>query len=397
MDPETIKAIGSLWLLALILLLLVFIILFRKPLIGMLERLTRLELSRGATKVLVTQDPEESRVHEDDPRDSEAPPTTEIQTSESQAAESLPKKNLTMEMLNAFAERRIQDAESLFTQMQEETEEALQKQRNELIYLSFRYSFAADTSALKRMEELAQIEELRADGYRWIAYSYDEAGDHTRAAQFFELAAKEYGNKDAPARATATVSSSRSLFRGGHQDEAIEKLMGLLGIETSPDAKTELYQGLAWIHEQLGDSLLRAFALEKALEFRPNDTSLRFSAAYSYSQTELKTLALLHYQILLSFTPDESMALNNIGVEYDRLQMPRRSVAKYKSAAESGNTLAMANLAFKYLPAGFAEEAAAILAKARELENPHPNVGRAMASLADGADGEQEKEQEVLE
>ncbi len=59
MDPELIKAIGSLWLLALVLFLLVFVLLFRAPLRAVLARLTKIHFKKGAIEVSLIEDSKE--------------------------------------------------------------------------------------------------------------------------------------------------------------------------------------------------------------------------------------------------------------------------------------------------------------------------------------------------
>src|SRR6185369_1067483 len=114
--------------------------------------------------------------------------------------------------------------------------------------------------------------------------------------------------------------------------------------------------------------------LEKALEIKPENTSLRFDAAYAQSHTDLSQLALANYDTLIRQEPDNSMAINNLGVEVDRLNMPIRSASYFKDSAEKNNTLAMANLGYRYLNRGFAKEAEEILRNAQKLENVYPNV-----------------------
>ena len=97
----------------------------------------------------------------------------------------------------------------------------------------------------------------------------------------------------------------------GRPQEAYDKIMHELASVSSPAAAAELYQGLASLYEEEGNHELRAIAVEKALEARPEDTSMRFNAAYSFSEKGFAALALLHYSTLRRFKPDHATALNN--------------------------------------------------------------------------------------
>ena len=98
---------------------------------------------------------------------------------------------------------------------------------------------------------------------------------------------------------------------------------------------------------------LRAFALEKALELRPNNTDLLFSTAYSYAKDKFDDLALFHYKQVASLTEDNQGTTNNLGVQYEKADMPIASVENYKKSIKKVKLLASANLAYRYMNAGF--------------------------------------------
>ena len=60
------------------------------------------------------------------------------------------------------------------------------------------------------------------------------------------------------------------------------------------------------------------------------------------------------------------MALNNLGVQYETLKMPGKCVESYYKSADHKETLAMANLAQKYLDQGFVNNAKELIDKANE-------------------------------
>lgn len=172
--------------------------------------------------------------------------------------------------------------------------------------------------------------------------------------------------------------------------------MNELGKVTTPTTVSKLYEELATLYEHDQEPELRAIALEKAIEGRPNDTNLQFGAAYSYSMKKLEALALLYYKTLLHFQPDHATALNNIGVQYRNLEMPIRSVKHYKMSAQLNETLAMANLAYIFMGTGLGEEASDILRRAMQQEHMHQHIGSAVASLSEREEGESKTEERYL-
>jgi tetratricopeptide (TPR) repeat protein len=172
--------------------------------------------------------------------------------------------------------------------------------------------------------------------------------------------------------------------------------MGQIDESDDREALFTLYSGLASLYERADDSELRAIALEKAIEFKPNDTQLRFGAAWSYSQSDCNALSLMHYHTLLGFTPDNVTALNNMGVIYGELQMHTKRISSFKEAWEHGETLSAANLAYAYMNGGFVDEAMGILNKAKQGEDVHANVGSALAAVDQKKEAESKKETETL-
>jgi hypothetical protein len=61
---------------------------------------------------------------------------------------------------------------------------------------------------------------------------------------------------------------------------------------------------------------------------------------------------------------------------------------RYRKAAEGGETLAMANIAHKLIPAGFHDEAQVEIDKGRRADKPHASIGSAMVALSQAAEDE---------
>jgi Flp pilus assembly protein TadD len=285
-----------------------------------------------------------------------------------------------------------------YKRAQEAESDAIQKLQNEAFYLYLRYR-CRDVSAfgkLKAMVERANaIPEALFEVYRFIGASYKFSNDFLKAAKAYENSIKNARTEEE--RADSTGFAADCLFAAGNQEQAYCRIMEEIRKSESSEALSALYKSLAMLYELAEDSEFRAITLEKALEYSPNDVSLRFNAAYSYGENDLDTLALLHYNTLLKFEPNDNKALNNIAVAYGELKILTQKTRFLKKAIKENETLAAANLAYQYIDAGFVEEAMQILNEAKQQENAHPNVGRALAAAAERQELDAEIEKKFIE
>ena len=151
------------------------------------------------------------------------------------------------------------------------------------------------------------------------------------------------------------------------------------------------------MYQAKGSERMSAIALEKALEFAPNDKNIRFSAAYAQSQAKLSAVAITNYDILLTLDPNNDISLNNLGAECQGVDLPFKAVNYYKKAAAKDNTLAMANLAYLFMNTGFYDEAVAELSQATQLPDPHENVSFARAQIEERRKEELDKWTKLIE
>ncbi len=405
MNPELISSIASLWLLALVICCTILLLVFRDPLTRLLSRLTEFTLRRGQTELLWKQrPPEEEEAGQTIAGEAKALPETPIEKTaqeklavaaqEKLAAEPTTPRDWEVEMFIAFFRRNIEEAETAFQKLLETVSDPTSRLEKQADYLSLRFEYAGDGAALGKLQELAKHEEVTSYAHRQLGLCYEKVNDFERAVEAFEISAQtsrtEWG------RAFSIGKASSCLYKAGKGQEALGKLMREIAGFTEPEAVAHLYESLASLYEVSRDWDLRALALEKAIEIKPNETTLQFHAAYSYGENKLNALSLLHYKTLLRFDPNERMALNNLAVEYERLEMPIRSVSMYKKSFAQKETLAAANLAFRLINAGFLGEAKEILDEAKKQEKIHPNIGKAIAALSEKDKEEQNTEDESL-
>lgn len=134
---------------------------------------------------------------------------------------------------------------------------------------------------------------------------------------------------------------------------------------------------------------------ERLLEIKPSDTNVRFNLAYKYSKGNEEKLSLFHY--LRIPEPERSgVTWNNLGVQYEHFQMSCSSISSYRKAEKIGETLAMSNIANKFIDAGFLPEAKDICNKAIKIESNHKNINLAMARIQEKPDEEIKNEEGIV-
>jgi hypothetical protein len=135
--------------------------------------------------------------------------------------------------------------------------------------------------------------------------------------------------------------------------------------------------------------------MQRMMEINPGDTRTRFSLAYKHSQAGNEELALFHY-LKIPWKSRDSMAWNNLGVSFDRATLPAKSVEAYQKAQAEGETLAMSNLAHKFMKSGFVKEARTLFEDAIARPNCHSNVPRGMAQLEEQKSQEDKELDDIL-
>lgn len=387
---EWIQAIGGLWPLALIIFASGFTISFRNQ-IGERLRTSSFRFRRGNTEIEIIE-PEGEAVVVDAEESSTAEGISPLEPSVDGEPRSA--SDLFSELFAAiYVDGDLDRGEAIFERLQEVVTEPTEITRNKAAYLYLRYE-RGDTKALLQLQELAKEPEAEEIATWQLGRCYKHAGQFRQAIEAFETSLLLTSTP--AARARRTIDVARCLRSDGQPKEAFAKVMKEIVQESSSEAATTLYSGLASLYEDDHDWEHRAFALEKALENDPGNVELLFRAAYSYSQGQFNTMALLHYDTLLGFSPDHAAGLNNVGVAYLRLEMPIQSVSHYQQAHALGNTLATSNLANNLLAAGFRKEASELVDVAKTQSTVHENVGNSISRIASSWRAESEEKTRII-
>lgn len=243
--------------------------------------------------------------------------------------------------------------------------------------------------------KLSEENEEHPEPIALIGYQYGRLGRFDKAAEkFLEARGKESSNIGKISR---ICSAAEYFGKGKEYKRAFTIILNELKCpDLEDECKSKLYGTMASIFEMEKADDQRICFMEKALEIDPFDYSLRFNLAYEYSEIGKQNLALYHYKKVVSGRPSTG-SWNNLGVCYDALDFHGKTVKAYGESKNLNGTLAMANLANRYIDGGFFEEAEEILDGAVKIENYDPLVAEAKTRVEKLKKEEENKEKEILE
>ena len=294
-----------------------------------------------------------------------------------------------MEMIFSTFDKNQTRTDEAFQKIQRLNADPVSRKKDELLYLKFSH-IAGKTDAIQRIRNFLTDAEVEYEANMALGFCYANSKDFENATKFYLQALEKAKNEEEKTSVASQLYSS--LYRDSKKEEAVKMLSDVLSIATNDVNKVKLYESLADIYEKENDHENRAFVLDKAVELKPNDISLIFKVGYSYAESKYDELSLLHYKNARDINPEDEAVQNNLGVQYDNLKMPIKSISSYKKAEKLGNTLASANLAYRLMNTGFTEEAKSILDIATTKEDAHPNVNSALSDIPKRSEKEDEVE-----
>lgn len=235
-----------------------------------------------------------------------------------------------------------------------------------------------------------------------LALRYKEMREYEKAKDTYLIIAGLY-DKNNPDSLNDILDNYEQaaicLTNNNNYQEASKLILDLFSISSYSALKGKLFSILANISKiSKNIDLFIAYA-EASLDINPSNTELRFDLAYQYSEMGHHKISLLHY-IKFNSAKESSSGLNNLAVEYDKFDLKAKSIENYEKAAELKETLAMANLAQRYLDEGFVKNATILISNANELQKEgvevHGNIGLAKNRINTISKNESEKENEII-
>lgn len=228
---------------------------------------------------------------------------------------------------------------------------------------------------------------------RRLAHALEYYKNYIDAAKTLELAASKVG--DTSTR-LGYLREACADYKAAGKTELAAKLLGCMrdigGV--SQVGEQDVLEAQKDVAEATGDHELILACLERLVDLSPDDADKRFALAYKHSELGNEQLAFFHYSRIPSHERSD-MTWNNLGVSLELLDMPGRSVDAYRTASDMGNTLAMSNLANRFMKGGFLAEARSLCEKAFQLKDFHKNIGVSDSRLKEIPEEEDRKEKDA--
>jgi tetratricopeptide (TPR) repeat protein len=220
-------------------------------------------------------------------------------------------------------------------------------------------------------------------------------GEHETAAIAYEEAAMLTKNDDTKARYLASAAANYAYAGAKEQALAtVEKIKK--EVPESEYRQLILIEAMREFARAGKDEQLQIALLEQWVELRPGDSAKRFELAYSHSDNDNGDMALYHY-IKIPVGERNPITWNNLGVSYGEFGMPVEAVTAMQISANENEALAMSNLGFKLLSAGFVNEAKEFCDRALALRKYPTNVPDLARRIIEAPDEENKKLNEALE
>jgi tetratricopeptide (TPR) repeat protein len=272
-----------------------------------------------------------------------------------------------------------------------------QKEENKISWESFHEYIRiviGKKGSLEKLEDLAQIHPKNSEILGYLAKAFLEYEEHEKAGTKFLAAGRQ--EKDGRRKIAWLSDAAIAFARAGNAQNkclAIEEMK--ISTRDVGDDEIVVVDTLRQIAEIEKDNEIYLACTERLLDLRPDDNDIRFKIAYKYSEIGRENLALFHYT-KIPYRQRSSATWNNIGVANTSLSLNSNAVDAYRKSEELGETLAMSNLANKYIAAGFLREAGEICARATKIENYDKEVGNAISRIKEVIESERGKQEEIL-
>jgi tetratricopeptide (TPR) repeat protein len=196
------------------------------------------------------------------------------------------------------------------------------------LYFQFRLG---DTSALPRLGALVQRFPDNPSLTEFMALSYSVSGEHNRAATLYRQAADKTQEEEDKVR--LTIQTAEEFRQAGLEEQAVSELKELIPSITLVAQRARVYAALADAERDRVEPDRAAELYEQSLQENPGNAEVRFKLAYLYGDMGRHELSLFHYQKLRHVPAERAgEAINNLAIEYSRLEMPIKAVRTYTLA-----------------------------------------------------------------
>ncbi len=238
-------------------------------------------------------------------------------------------------------------------------------------------SVRGHTASLDQLKTVVQTEPQNVEARIELAHYYSNFKDHNGAVQILTDRLEEVPEES---KAGMLRVAAEELAKDKQQEKALKIIRDLMSHLTDSKELRLTYMTLAEVAKSQSDRELESAALERALDFDPSDSGLRFRLAYLYGEMQKRHLSTYHYNLRLAQGRDAT-ALNNLGVAYGGLNLPGKQIEAFQRAGEDF-WLAKANLSHAYVDGGFLAEAEKLASEVTRADCDETARNRAISALS---------------
>ncbi len=368
------------------LLAFIALVILRKPFVSLLKRLLRIKIDKTGTEIALEHATTVEDIETPIDQRALAVQTVLVEQGSVQNAIVIEKSVTFDEVGQAIEEKDREKAEKLYREMESTETNPIEKDKME-IFWNYLLTVSGDIGALSALKHRVSAETKYSENRKFavdlLGLAYERAFAFQEAIATYQA---ELGlSSNEKARVDLTIKIALCENKLGLKDSAIERIVAQLNELQEQSLQSKCF---ATIHEFMGSSFLGLSALEKAISLRPTDPELRFKAGYESKQS---TISLMHYSIALKFDSKNASTLNNMGVSCSSLGLKMKAVEFYDQSLQLGESLAAANIADKYIKAGFYENAKRVLESTNGFSEIHKNVGQKQSLMISTKSDEEDK------
>lgn len=301
-------------------------------------------------------------------------------------------------LYKALRNQGLEKGEEVFNKLQSQTPSVADQEFNTIFFASNAYQFGLKSN-FQEIEKVLNETAVPINKVRALQHIADIHIGNTHFDKAIELGLRVLNlagdipsDEGKQVKVIVLFRLNDAYLNLRRQKEYIGLLLNHVNTELTPEQKSSLYKKVADVYKELNQPLEEAVFLIKAIDCAGNNTSLLFDVAYAFSNLNNSELALHYYRLSNGIKRDQAYVLNNMGVALDLLGMHAEAGSRFTQAYLSGNSLAGANIANKYINIGMFEAASKILDDSKaNATDVHQNVYKAYETMEKTLNEEKEK------
>lgn len=387
---EIIETIGKQWPFLLVLFIIVVTFAKWKTIWAAITNLSGIKIKKGGTEIELINKPKTQDIQQ---KINEIELTKTEKKEESAQVE---EESLTLfECYIKLKENKLEEAEKLFKQIQIKATPS-EVNENDFVFLFYKYINGKATEVEFKEKINKDISpSQKSIGYKYLGLSFKSTNQFAKAVDCLKQALETITDESEKCKIINNIS--QTYLESKEFDESKAIIINNLNNICEDSNKAELYYQLSKVYEEQKEKILKSVALEKAASLKGNNTSYLFDSAYCYAETDQIEASIYQYLKLIGIDSNSQGGYNNLGVNYNKKDLPLKSIEYYKKAQQLGNSLAAANMAYILIDAGFEEEATKLFKEFIDKPDVHANLISAKSKLLNQKENQQKKSGEIYD